>query len=104
MLYTEIVLQVMKWSDGSYLEDQDMWWLSGIHRRASAPCHAGTCPCLPRHYLLPACLSTSWPLAFLPLLLACVSCSAAPASLCLLHTRACDGVALGTLSLRHHDL
>lgn len=24
--------QVMKWSDGSYLEDQDMWWLSGIHR------------------------------------------------------------------------
>ena len=24
--------QVIKWSDGSYLEDQDMWWLSGIHR------------------------------------------------------------------------
>lgn len=24
--------QVLKWSDGSYLEDQDMWWLSGIHR------------------------------------------------------------------------
>lgn len=23
----------MKWSDGSYLEDQDMWWLSGIYRR-----------------------------------------------------------------------
>ena len=20
------------WSDGSYLEDQDMWWLSGIFR------------------------------------------------------------------------
>lgn len=27
-----LALQVMKWSDGSYLEDQDMWWLSGIHR------------------------------------------------------------------------
>ena len=25
-------LQVMRWSDGSYLEDQDHWWLSGIHR------------------------------------------------------------------------
>ncbi|KAL4457400.1 hypothetical protein ABPG75_012265 [Micractinium tetrahymenae] len=27
-----LAVQVMKWSDGSYLEDQDMWWLSGIHR------------------------------------------------------------------------
>jgi beta-galactosidase len=27
-----IALQVMQWSDGSYLEDQDMWWLSGIFR------------------------------------------------------------------------
>ena len=26
------VVQVMRWSDGSYLEDQDHWWLSGIHR------------------------------------------------------------------------
>ena len=25
-------VQVMKWSDGSYLEDQDMWCLSGIFR------------------------------------------------------------------------
>lgn len=24
--------QVMRWSDGSYLEDQDKWWLSGIYR------------------------------------------------------------------------
>lgn len=23
---------VLRWSDGSYLEDQDMWWLSGIFR------------------------------------------------------------------------
>lgn len=27
-----LAVQVMKWSDGTYLEDQDMWWLSGIHR------------------------------------------------------------------------
>ncbi|BAX80559.1 glycoside hydrolase family 2 TIM barrel-domain containing protein [Labilibaculum antarcticum] len=27
-----IALQVFRWSDGSYLEDQDMWRLSGIHR------------------------------------------------------------------------
>jgi beta-galactosidase/beta-glucuronidase len=26
--------QVMRWSDATYLEDQDMWRLSGIHRRA----------------------------------------------------------------------
>ncbi len=28
----EIAVQVFKWSDGSYLEDQDMWRLSGIFR------------------------------------------------------------------------
>lgn len=28
----EIVVQVYQWSDGSYLEDQDMWRLSGIFR------------------------------------------------------------------------
>lgn len=27
-----IAVQVMQWSDGTYLEDQDMWWLSGIFR------------------------------------------------------------------------
>eukprot|EP00892_Ulva_mutabilis_P006689 jgi/Ulvmu1/4392/UM002_0117.1 len=27
-----LCVQVMKWSDGSYLEDQDMWTLSGIFR------------------------------------------------------------------------
>ena len=25
-------VMVIRWSDGSYLEDQDMWWLSGIYR------------------------------------------------------------------------
>ena len=27
-----LAVQVLKWSDGTYLEDQDMWRLSGIHR------------------------------------------------------------------------
>ncbi len=27
-----ITVQVLQWSDGTYLEDQDMWWLSGIFR------------------------------------------------------------------------
>lgn len=28
----DITVRVYQWSDGSYLEDQDMWWLSGIYR------------------------------------------------------------------------
>ena len=31
----EIIVKVLKWSDGTYLEDQDMWWLSGIFRDVS---------------------------------------------------------------------
>jgi beta-galactosidase len=27
-----IALQVMRWSDSSYIEDQDQWWQAGIHR------------------------------------------------------------------------
>lgn len=27
-----LAVQVMRWSDGSYMEDQDQWWLSGIYR------------------------------------------------------------------------
>jgi beta-galactosidase/beta-glucuronidase len=27
-----LAVQVLQWSDASYLEDQDMWWLSGIFR------------------------------------------------------------------------
>ncbi|MES2724233.1 MAG: glycoside hydrolase family 2 TIM barrel-domain containing protein [Pseudomonadota bacterium] len=34
---------VVKWSDASYIEDQDQWWMGGIHRDveliASAPTH-----------------------------------------------------------------
>ncbi|KAK2761154.1 hypothetical protein FQN54_001675 [Arachnomyces sp. PD_36] len=28
----ELVVQVYQWCDGSYIEDQDQWWLSGIFR------------------------------------------------------------------------
>lgn len=27
-----LVVVVMRWSDGSYVEDQDHWWMAGIHR------------------------------------------------------------------------
>jgi beta-galactosidase len=27
-----LAIQVMRWCDGSYLEDQDKWWISGIYR------------------------------------------------------------------------
>ncbi|HXW82596.1 MAG TPA: glycoside hydrolase family 2 TIM barrel-domain containing protein, partial [Acidimicrobiales bacterium] len=30
-----LAVEVYQWSDGSYLEDQDMWWLSGIFREVS---------------------------------------------------------------------
>ena len=28
----EIVIKVVRWSDASYVEDQDQWWFGGIHR------------------------------------------------------------------------
>ena len=31
----DLSVQVYQWSDGTYLEDQDMWWLSGIYRDGS---------------------------------------------------------------------
>ncbi|MCU4743970.1 DUF4981 domain-containing protein [Halobacteria archaeon AArc-m2/3/4] len=31
-----IAVRVYKWTNGSYLEDQDMWWLSGIFREVYA--------------------------------------------------------------------
>jgi beta-galactosidase/beta-glucuronidase len=30
-----IAVRVYQWSDGTYFEDQDMWWLSGIFRNVS---------------------------------------------------------------------
>lgn len=39
----EIVALVIKWSDSTFIEDQDQWWLSGLHRevflRARRPIH-----------------------------------------------------------------
>ncbi len=34
-----VAVQVHKWSDGTYLEDQDQWWLSGIFRGVSIITH-----------------------------------------------------------------
>lgn len=31
----QVTVRVYQWSDGSYLEDQDMWWFSGIYRNVS---------------------------------------------------------------------
>ena len=31
-----LAVRVHQWSSGSYLEDQDMWWLSGIFRDVDA--------------------------------------------------------------------
>ena len=28
----QLAVMVIRWSDGSYLEDQDHWWMAGIHR------------------------------------------------------------------------
>ena len=48
-------VMVLKWSDGSYLEDQDMWWLSGIHRQVYLQFK-------PRCYIADVCVQT--PLKF----------------------------------------
>ena len=39
-----LAVRVHQWSSGSYLEDQDMWWLSGIFRDVSAA-RGGLCGC-----------------------------------------------------------
>lgn len=36
-----VAVRVYKWSDGTYLEDQDMWWYSGIYRNVTL-IHTGT--------------------------------------------------------------
>ncbi|CAI5956345.1 unnamed protein product, partial [Closterium sp. NIES-65] len=33
-----LAVMVVRWSDGSYLEDQDHWWLSGMHRDVTLLC------------------------------------------------------------------
>ncbi len=39
----ELIAVVVKWSDGSYVEDQDQWWMSGLQREVflrATPLHA----------------------------------------------------------------
>ena len=38
-----IEVKVLQWSDASYLEDQDMWWLSGIFREVSLSAEPKSC-------------------------------------------------------------
>jgi beta-galactosidase/beta-glucuronidase len=38
-----IAVRVIQWSDASYMEDQDMWWLSGIFRDVYLLSHPQTC-------------------------------------------------------------
>ncbi len=38
-----LAVRVSQWCDGSYLEDQDMWWLSGIYRDVTLIALPATC-------------------------------------------------------------
>ncbi len=38
-----IEVKVLQWSDATYLEDQDMWWLSGIFREVSLSAEPKSC-------------------------------------------------------------
>ncbi len=38
----ELTIVVVQWSDGTWLEDQDQWWLSGITRRVELVSHPST--------------------------------------------------------------
>jgi beta-galactosidase len=48
----ELVAIVVKWSDASFIEDQDMWWLAGLHRDVFLFATPTTCiadvTCFPR--------------------------------------------------------
>ncbi len=35
-----LAVKVIRWSDASYLEDQDHWWMAGLHRSVSLYCQA----------------------------------------------------------------
>ncbi len=37
-----VALAVVQWSDASWLEDQDQWWLPGMHRSVVLTCTAPT--------------------------------------------------------------
>lgn len=48
-----VAVRVYQWSDGSYCEDQDMWWLSGIFRDV-------TLIAMPRHGIRDVCVRTTF--------------------------------------------
>ena len=37
-----VSLAVVKWSDASYVEDQDQWWMGGVHRDVTLSCTGET--------------------------------------------------------------
>jgi beta-galactosidase len=37
-----LALAVVKWSDASYVEDQDQWWMGGVHRDVTLVCTGET--------------------------------------------------------------
>ncbi|OAA52923.1 Glycoside hydrolase family 2, TIM barrel [Cordyceps fumosorosea ARSEF 2679] len=39
----ELLVRVYQWSDGSYIEDQDQWWLSGIFRDVHLLAFSASC-------------------------------------------------------------
>lgn len=34
----QLIVKVLRWSDGSYIEDQDHWWMAGIYRSVYLYC------------------------------------------------------------------
>ena len=60
-----LAVRVHQWSAGSYLEDQDMWWLPGIFRdvdaaRAAARARSTTSSCTPTTTTRPARARCGW--------------------------------------------
>ena len=57
-----LAVQVMRWSDATYLEDQDMWRLSGIHRCGRGCwCWWGVVgECRGCHWDVMGCRATAW--------------------------------------------
>lgn len=56
----ELWVRVYQWSDGSYLEDQDQWWLSGSSQVRSSKHRSRTND---RHRHIPRCFAVVFPCA-----------------------------------------
>lgn len=46
----EVFVRVYQWSDGSYIEDQDQWWLSGVYLTLASICNSNLSRNIPRCY------------------------------------------------------